>query len=125
MGEVALDIARDCSRVTVAMQQTAAFGVALGVIAQPCTALRWSRLRFGPQVVPTGLTARLPAVGMAMAARESRAGDLPASTGEHRRPRTERLLTVREAGEILSTGERFPRRLIAERQFALYGSAVT
>ena len=30
MSEVVLDIARDCSRVTVARQQTAAFGVDLG-----------------------------------------------------------------------------------------------
>jgi excisionase family DNA binding protein len=28
----------------------------------------------------------------------------------------ERLLTVQEAGEMLNTGERFPRRLIAERR---------
>ena len=28
----------------------------------------------------------------------------------------ERLLTVAEAGECLGTGERFPRRLIAERR---------
>jgi excisionase family DNA binding protein len=29
---------------------------------------------------------------------------------------SERLLTVQEAGEMLNTGERFPRRLIAERR---------
>ena len=32
------------------------------------------------------------------------------------RPMPERLLTVQEAGELLNTGERFPRRLIAERR---------
>jgi excisionase family DNA binding protein len=30
--------------------------------------------------------------------------------------RVERLLTVREVGELLGTSERFPRRLIAERR---------
>jgi excisionase family DNA binding protein len=30
--------------------------------------------------------------------------------------RAERLLTVAEAAELLSTSERFPRRLIAERR---------
>ena len=38
----------------------------------------------------------------------------------HKRPKgrvmPERLLTVQEAGEMLNTGERFPRRLIAERR---------
>jgi excisionase family DNA binding protein len=29
---------------------------------------------------------------------------------------SEGLLTVQEAGEMLNTGERFPRRLIAERR---------
>jgi excisionase family DNA binding protein len=29
---------------------------------------------------------------------------------------TDRLLTVAQAAEILATGERFPRRLIAERR---------
>ena len=29
---------------------------------------------------------------------------------------TERMLTVVEAGEVLNTGPRFPRRLIAERR---------
>ena len=29
---------------------------------------------------------------------------------------TERMLTVIEAGEVLNTGPRFPRRLIAERR---------
>jgi excisionase family DNA binding protein len=51
-----------------------------------------------------------------MTSRESRTGDSSLSTSERGRPLTERLLTVREAGEILSTGERFPRRLIAERR---------
>jgi excisionase family DNA binding protein len=30
-------------------------------------------------------------------------------------PATDRLLTVAQAAELLATGERFPRRLIAER----------
>jgi excisionase family DNA binding protein len=40
-----------------------------------------------------------------------------ATTGadyHRRRSMAERLLTVQEAGEMLNTGERFPRRLIAE-----------
>jgi excisionase family DNA binding protein len=42
-----------------------------------------------------------------------------ATTGankDRRRAMAERLLTVQEAGEMLNTGERFPRRLIAERR---------
>jgi excisionase family DNA binding protein len=35
---------------------------------------------------------------------------------DRRRAMPERLLTVQEAGEMLNTGERFPRRLIAERR---------
>src|SRR5918995_21146 len=35
---------------------------------------------------------------------------------DRRRAMPERLLTVQEAGELLNTGERFPRRLIAERR---------
>jgi excisionase family DNA binding protein len=31
-------------------------------------------------------------------------------------PATDRLLTVAQAAELLATGERFPRRLIAERR---------
>ena len=31
-------------------------------------------------------------------------------------PVTDRLLTVAQAAELLATGERFPRRLIAERR---------
>ena len=34
----------------------------------------------------------------------------------------ERLLTVQEAGEMLNTGERFPRRLIAERRIRFCSS---
>ena len=39
----------------------------------------------------------------------------------------ERLLTVQEAGELLNTGERFPRRLIAERRirFVRVGTSCT
>ena len=37
----------------------------------------------------------------------------------------ERLLTVQEAGEMLNTGERFPRRLIAERRIRFVRVAVT
>jgi hypothetical protein len=37
----------------------------------------------------------------------------------------ERLLTVQEAGEMLNTGERFPRRLIAERRIVSFEWAVT
>jgi excisionase family DNA binding protein len=39
-----------------------------------------------------------------------------APTNDQRRAMPERLLTVQEAGEMLNTGERFPRRLIAERR---------
>jgi excisionase family DNA binding protein len=42
-----------------------------------------------------------------------------ATTGadnDRRRATPERLLTVQEAGEMLNTTERFPRRLIAERR---------
>jgi excisionase family DNA binding protein len=39
-----------------------------------------------------------------------------APTNDRRRAMPERLLTVQEAGEMLNTGERFPRRLIAERR---------
>ena len=44
----------------------------------------------------------------------------PPARPRHKRPKgrvmPERLLTVQEAGEMLNTGERFPRRLIAERR---------
>ena len=38
------------------------------------------------------------------------------AANDRRRAMPERLLTVQEAGEMLNTGERFPRRLIAERR---------
>jgi hypothetical protein len=50
-----------------------------------------------------------------------------ATTGankDRRRAMAERLLTVQEAGEMLNTGERFPRRLIAERRIRLFEWAV-
>jgi excisionase family DNA binding protein len=37
-------------------------------------------------------------------------------TSQPRQPQADRLLTVSEAAEILSTSERFPRRLIEERR---------
>jgi excisionase family DNA binding protein len=43
-------------------------------------------------------------------------GGLTAPTNDRRSAVSERLLTVQEAGEMLNTGERFPRRLIAERR---------
>jgi excisionase family DNA binding protein len=43
-------------------------------------------------------------------------GGLNRAANDRRRAMPERLLTVQEAGEMLNTGERFPRRLIAERR---------
>ena len=49
-------------------------------------------------------------------ASKSVAAGSTAPKDDRRRAMPERLLTVHEAGEMLNTGERFPRRLIAERR---------
>ena len=63
------------------------------------------------------MAARIPSQAQTVGDLRVERGAAPADAGSAGRPR-DQLLTVEQAGEYLGTGERFVRRLVAQRRIA-------